>query len=80
MLLKNFVAVHQSLREACAILGFLCFITFLVFTIKVTIVHVAVYILRLPHLMSQLISSYVFCMILAKFIELRTHLIIFDYS
>ena len=31
-------------------------------------------------LMSQLISSYVFCMILAKFIELRTHLLIFDYS
>ena len=30
--------------------------------------------------MSQLISSYVFCMILAKFIELRTHLLIFDYS
>jgi len=29
---------------------------------------------------SQLISSYVFCMILAKFIELRTHLLIFDYS
>ena len=28
----------------------------------------------------QLISSYVFCMILAKFIELRTHLLIFDYS
>ena len=26
--------------------------------------------------MSQLISSYVFCMILAKFIELRTHLLI----
>ena len=31
-------------------------------------------------LTSQLISSYVFCMILAKFIELRTHLLIFDYS
>ena len=31
-------------------------------------------------LMSQLISSYVFCMILAKFIALRTHLLIFDYS
>ena len=31
-------------------------------------------------LMSQLISSYVFCMILAKFIVLRTHLLIFDYS
>ena len=31
-------------------------------------------------LMSQLISSYVFRMILAKFIELRTHLLIFDYS
>ena len=31
-------------------------------------------------LMSQLISSYVFCMVLAKFIELRTHLLIFDYS
>ena len=30
--------------------------------------------------LSQLISSYVFCMILAKFIELRTHLLIFDYS
>ena len=30
--------------------------------------------------MSQLISSYVFCMILAKFIELQTHLLIFDYS
>ena len=29
-------------------------------------------------LRSQLISSY--CMILAKFIELRTHLLIFDYS
>jgi len=29
---------------------------------------------------SQLISSYAFCMILAKFIELRTHLLIFDYS
>ena len=29
---------------------------------------------------SQLISSYVFCMILAKFIELRMHLLIFDYS
>jgi len=28
---------------------------------------------------SQLISSDVFCMILAKFIELRTHLLIFDY-
>ena len=27
--------------------------------------------------MSQLISSYVFCMILAKFIELRMHLLIF---
>ena len=31
-------------------------------------------------LMSQLISSYVFCMILAKFIALRMHLLIFDYS
>ena len=31
-------------------------------------------------LMSQLISSYIFCMILAKFIELWTHLLIFDYS
>ena len=30
--------------------------------------------------MSQLISSYVFCMVLAKFIELRSHLLIFDYS
>ena len=29
--------------------------------------------------MSQLISSYVFCLILAEFIELRTHLLIFDY-
>ena len=26
------------------------------------------------------ISSYVFCMMLAKFIDLRTHLLIFDYS
>ena len=34
----------------------------------------------LSHLMTQLISSHVFCMILAKFIELRTHLLIFDYS
>ena len=31
-------------------------------------------------LMSQLISSYIFCMVLAKLIELRTHLLIFDYS
>ena len=30
--------------------------------------------------MSQLISSYVFYMILAKFIKLRKHLLIFDYS
>ena len=30
--------------------------------------------------MSQLISSYVLFMILGKFIELRTHLLIFDYS
>ena len=36
--------------------------------------------IRLSHLMSQLISAYVFCMILAKLIELRTHLLIFDYS
>ena len=49
------------------------------FTIKGTIVHVDVYILRLSHLMSQLISPYVLCMILAKFMELRTHLLIFDY-
>ena len=47
---------YQSLREACAILGFL------------------------SGGQSQLISSYVFCMILAKFFELRTHLLIFDYS
>ena len=33
--------------------------------------------LPLSHLMSQLISSYVFRMILAKLIELRTHLLIF---
>ena len=38
------------------------------------------YFVFLIYLMSQLISSYVFCMILAKFIELRTHLLIFDYS
>ena len=53
-------------------------LTVLGFTIKVTIVHVKI--LRLSHLMSQLISSYVFYMILAKFIELRKHLLIFDYS
>ena len=47
MLLKNFVAAYESLREACAILGFLSggqlwrqFVTF--YTIKVTIVYVAV--------------------------------------
>jgi len=47
MLLKNFVAAYQSLREACAILGFLSggqlrrqFATVLGFTIKVTIVAV----------------------------------------
>ena len=38
------------------------------------------YFVFLIYLMSQLISFYVFCMILAKFIELRTHLLIFDYS
>ena len=49
MLLKNFVAAYQSLREACAILGFLSgeqlwrqFVTCLGFTIKGTVVHVAV--------------------------------------
>ena len=60
MLLKNFVAAYEILREACALLGFLSggqFVTL------VSLLKVLLFMLLFKYfvfLMSQLISSHVF--------------------